>query len=79
VRISGVHLGVDAGVVVENAGENIGGLPRRAGDDLGAVYAKAIAEMAVDAHGPVVIAEVPRMIGADQGSRRRGKALAIGR
>jgi hypothetical protein len=33
VRIGGVHLGVDAGVVVKNAGEHIGGFPRSAGDD----------------------------------------------
>ena len=79
MRIGGVHLGVDAGIVVKNAGEHIGGFPRRAGDDLCAVDAKAIADVAVDAHGSVVIAEVPRMIGADQGTRRRGKALAIGR
>jgi hypothetical protein len=33
MRIGGMHLGVDAGVVVKNAGEHIGGFPRSAGDD----------------------------------------------
>ena len=79
MRIGGVHLGVDARVVIENAGQYISGFPRRAGDDLGAVDAKPIAHVAVDAYRPVVIAEMPRMIGADQGTRRRGKALTIGR
>ena len=35
--------------------------------------------VAVDAHGPVVVAEMPWLIGADQSAGRCGKALAVGR
>ena len=58
---------------------HIGGFPRRAGDDEGAIHAEPIAEVTVDAHGPIVIAEMPWLIGADQSAGRCGKVLAVRR
>ena len=40
MRVGRVHLGIDAGIVVENAGEHVDGFPRRAGDNQGAIHAE---------------------------------------
>ncbi len=49
------------------------------GDDRGCRAPSRSLKVAVDAHGPVVTTEMPRLIGADQGAGRCGKALAVGR
>ena len=77
VGVGGVQAGIQAGVVVEQAVENVGRLPRGAGDDLGGEDADAIADVGVDGDGLVVVAEVAGVVGADEGARRRAEALAI--
>jgi len=72
-------LGVQTGVVVENAIENIGGFPRRTGNDLGGVDAKPVAEMGINADGLAVMTKVSGMVGTDQCAGRDGEALAVGR
>jgi hypothetical protein len=72
-----MHRRIDAGVVVENAVENVCGLARRAGDDLGGIDAEAIGQMRVDADRLIVIAEVAGMVGADQRTGRCCEALTV--
>jgi hypothetical protein len=55
VGIRCVQAGIEAGVVLEQAVENIGRFPRSAGDELGREDADAVTDVGVDGDGLVVM------------------------
>ncbi len=65
-------LGAQAGVVIENAIENVGGFPGRTGDDLGGIDAESVTEMGINADGLVVMTEISGMVGTDECAGRDG-------
>ena len=77
VGIGGVQAGGEAGVVVEQAVENVGRLPRGTGDHLGGEDRDPVTDVSVNGYGFVVVAEVSGMVGADEGARWCSESLPV--